>query len=198
MSPPGLPAFYPFPARMLTLLLDVAVTAGDRIMITGENGLGKTTLLRALFGEVELDSGSVQLGRSVQVSTLRQQRKLFADAPSLLRGFTDVGGCDDQVARSQLAKLGLDTQRIDRPVADLSPGEQTRAALGLFAVRGSNVLVLDEPTNHLDLPAIEQLEAALQAFPHTVLLVTHDRRLLEAVTTNRHWHVEHGQLVERR
>ncbi len=174
------------------------MTAGDRIMITGENGLGKTTLLRALFGEVELDSGSVQLGRSVQVSTLRQQRKLFADAPSLLRGFTDVVGCDDQVARSQLAKLGLDTQRIDRPVADLSPGEQTRAALGLFAVRGSNVRVLDEPTNHLDLPAIEQLEAALQAFPHTVLLVTHDRRLLEAVTTNRHWHVEHGQLVERR
>ena len=178
--------------------VDVAVTAGDRIMITGENGSGKTTLLRALFGEVELDSGSVQLGRSVQVSTLRQQRKLFADAPSLLRGFTDVVGCDDQVARSQLAKLGLDTQRIDRPVADLSPGEQTRAALGLFAARGSNVLVLDEPTNHLDLPAIEQLEAALQAFPHTVLLVTHDRRLLEAVTTNRHWHVEHGQLVERR
>ncbi len=178
--------------------VDVAVTAGDRIMITGENGSGKTTLLRALFGEVKLDSGSVQLGRSVQVSTLRQQRKLFADAPSLLRGFTDVVGCDDQVARSQLAKLGLDTQRIDRPVADLSPGEQTRAALGLFAVRGSNVLVLDEPTNHLDLPAIEQLEAALQAFPHTVLLVTHDRRLLEAVTTNRHWHVEHGQLVERR
>ena len=145
--------------------VDVAVTAGDRIMITGENGSGKTTLLRALFGEVKLDSGSHHVGRSAQVSTLRQQRKLFADAPSLLRGFTDAVGCDDQVVRSQLAKLGLDTQRIDRPVADLSPGEQTRAALGLFAARGSNVLVLDEPTNHLDLPAIEQLEAALQAFP---------------------------------
>ena len=179
--------------------VDVAVTAGDRIMITGENGFGQDhpapgTVRR---GRTRFRL-STMLGRSAQVSTLRQQRKLFADAPSLLRGFTDAVGCDDQVARSQLAKLGLDTQRIDRPVADLSPGEQTRAALGLFAVRGSNVLVLDEPTNHLDLPAIEQLEAALQAFPHTVLLVTHDRRLLEAVTTNRHWHVEHGQLVERR
>ena len=117
--------------------VDVAVTAGDRIMSTGENGSGKTTLLRALFGEVKLDSGSHHVGRSAQVSTLRQQRKLFADAPSLLRGFTDAVGCDDQVVRSQLAKLGLDTQRIDRPVADLSPGEQTRAALGLFAVRCS-------------------------------------------------------------
>lgn len=178
--------------------VDIAVTAGDRIMITGANGSGKTTLLRALFGEIELDSGTQHQGRSVKVSTLRQQRELFADAPSLLRGFIDAVGCDDQVARSQLAKLGLDTQRLDRPVADLSPGEQTRAALGLFAARGSNVLVLDEPTNHLDLPAIEQLEAALDAFPHTVLLVTHDRRLLEAATTNRHWHVEAGHVVERR
>lgn len=177
--------------------VDVAVTAGDRIMITGANGSGKTTLLRALFGEIDLASGSQQVGRSVRVSILRQQRELFTDAPSLLRGFTDAVGCDDHEARSQLAKLGLDTQRIDRPVADLSPGEQTRAALGLFAARGANVLVLDEPTNHLDLPAIEQLEAALAAFPHTVLLVTHDRRLIENVSTNRHWHMDAGLLTER-
>ncbi|MGZ0175287.1 MAG: ABC-F family ATP-binding cassette domain-containing protein [Acidimicrobiales bacterium] len=177
--------------------VDVAVTAGDRIMITGANGSGKTTLLRALFGEIDLASGLQQVGRSVRVSTLRQQRDLFADAPSLLRGFIDAVGCDDHEARSQLAKLGLDTQRIDRTVADLSPGEQTRAALGLFAARGANVLVLDEPTNHLDLPAIEQLEAALAAFPHTVLLVTHDRRLIENVSTNRHWHMDAGSLTER-
>ena len=177
--------------------IDVAVTAGDRIMITGANGSGKTTLLRALFGEVELATGTQHVGRSVKVSTLRQQRELFADAPSLLRGFTDAVGGDDQVARSQLAKLGLDSERIDRPAGELSPGEQTRAALGLFAARGANVLVLDEPTNHLDLPAIEQLEVALADFPHTVLLVTHDRRLIENVTTNRHWHLDAGALIER-
>lgn len=177
--------------------IDAAVMAGDRIIITGDNGSGKTTLLKALFGEIELTSGSQRLGPSVRAATLRQQRALFADAPSLLRGFTDAVGCDDNVARSQLAKLGLDTQRIDRAVADLSPGEQTRAALGLFAARGSNVLVLDEPTNHLDLPAIEQLEAAVAVFPHTVLLVTHDRRLVENVTTNRHWHLDDGILTER-
>ena len=169
----------------------------NRIMITGANGSGKTTLLRALFADVALAEGTQHVGRSVKVSTLRQQRRLFAEAHSLLRGFTDAVGCDDPTARSQLAKLGLDTQQIERPVADLSPGEQTRAALGLFAARGSNVLVLDEPTNHLDLPAIEQLEAALASFPHTVLLVTHDRRLLENVTSNRHWHLDDGVLTER-
>jgi len=176
--------------------IDVIVSAGDRIMVTGKNGSGKTTLLRALFGEVELDRGGCRVGPSVKLATLRQGRELFADAMSLLRGFTNAVGCDDHEARSQLAKLGLDSERINRPVADLSPGEQTRAALGLFAALGSNVLILDEPTNHLDLPAIEQLESAVAAFPHTVLLVTHDRRLIENVDTNRHWHLDNGELTE--
>lgn len=176
--------------------IDAEVTAGDRIMITGANGSGKTTLLQALLGEIELTSGTQQLGPTVSIAILRQGRTLFEEAPSLLQGFVDAVGGDDHEARSQLAKLGLDTERINRPVGDLSPGEQTRAALGLFAAVGSNVLVLDEPTNHLDLPAIEQLEAAVAAFPHTVLLVTHDRRLLENTTTNRHWHLERGKLIE--
>ena len=82
-----------------------------------------------------------------------------------------------------------------RPAATLSPGERTRAALALLQARGVNLLVLDEPTNHLDLPAIEQLEEALDAFPGTLLLVTHDRRMLESVRTTRRWVVESGRLV---
>ena len=176
--------------------VDAVVASGDRILITGANGSGKSTLLRALFGEVALASGTQRVGPSVKVATLRQQRQLFDQAPSLLRGFTDAVGCDDQDARSQLAKLGLATEQIGRPAGELSPGEQTRAALGLFAALESNVLVLDEPTNHLDLPAIEQLEAAIETFPHTLLLVTHDRRLIEHVATNRRWHLDNGQMTE--
>lgn len=176
--------------------VNVTLTAGDRVLITGDNGAGKTTVLRALFGHAPLTSGSQHVGPSVKTATLRQGRALFAEAPSLLRGFVDAVGCEAHEARSALAKLRLDVERIDRPVADLSPGEQTRAALGLFAALGSNVLVLDEPTNHLDLPAIEQLEAALDVFPHTILLVTHDRRLMENARTNRRWHLEGGKLVE--
>jgi len=84
-----------------------------------------------------------------------------------------------------------------RPAATLSPGERTRAGLALLQARGINVLVLDEPTNHLDLPAIEQLEQALAAYPGTLLLVTHDRRMLDAVATTRRLEVVDGQVTER-
>ena len=80
--------------------------------------------------------------------------------------------------------------------ATLSPGERTRAALALLQARGVNLLVLDEPTNHLDLPAIEQLEQALDSFPGTLLLVTHDRRMLDTVRLTRRWEVRDGQVSE--
>ena len=98
--------------------------------------------------------------------------------------------------RTLLAKFGLTAEHAPRPAASLSPGERTRAGLALLQAREVNLLVLDEPTNHLDLPAIEQLEQALDAFPGTVLLVTHDRRMLENVRTTRRWTVEAGRLHE--
>jgi ATPase subunit of ABC transporter with duplicated ATPase domains len=99
--------------------------------------------------------------------------------------------------RTLLAKFGLRAAHVLRPAGTLSPGERTRAALALLQARGTNLLVLDEPTNHLDLPAIEQLEAALADYPGTLLLVTHDRRMLDAVTTNRRFEVDSGQVTER-
>ncbi len=94
-------------------------------------------------------------------------------------------GLPQQEARSLLAKFGLESEPAARPAATLSPGERTRASLAELMASGANWLVLDEPTNHLDLPAIEQLESALSAFDGTLLLVTHDRRLLEAVELDR-------------
>ena len=98
--------------------------------------------------------------------------------------------------RTLLAKFGLKAGHVDRPVSSLSPGERTRAALALLQARGVNLLVLDEPTNHLDLPAIEQLEQALDAYTGTLLLVTHDRRMLDAVRVERRWSVEDGRVTE--
>ena len=83
-----------------------------------------------------------------------------------------------------------------RPAATLSPGERTRAALALLQANGVNLLVLDEPTNHLDLPAIEQLEQALAGYPGTLLLVTHDRRMLDAVATTRHLELADGKVTQ--
>jgi ATPase subunit of ABC transporter with duplicated ATPase domains len=98
--------------------------------------------------------------------------------------------------RTLLAKFGLAAEHVLRPAETLSPGERTRAALALLQARGINVLVLDEPTNHLDLPAIEQLEEALAAYTGTLLLVTHDRRMLEQVRTNRRVTVADGHVAE--
>jgi ATPase subunit of ABC transporter with duplicated ATPase domains len=98
--------------------------------------------------------------------------------------------------RTLLAKYGLRGDHVLRPARSLSPGERTRAALALLQARGVNLLVLDEPTNHLDLPAIEQLEAALAEYPGTFLLVTHDRRMLQAVCVTRRLAVRDGQVTE--
>ena len=97
--------------------------------------------------------------------------------------------------RTLLAKFGLRADQVTSLVGRLSPGERTRAAMALLQARGVNLLVLDEPTNHLDLPAIEQLEEALDSYDGSLLLVTHDRRLLERVRLDQRWHVEDGRVT---
>jgi ATPase subunit of ABC transporter with duplicated ATPase domains len=170
---------------------------GDRIAITGANGSGKSTLLAALLGRTELDAGSRRLGPSVVVGEIDQARRLFLDDRPLIESWCSAApGLTRTDARTLLAKFGLGGDHVRRPAATLSPGERTRAALGLLQARGVNLLVLDEPTNHLDLPAIEQLEAALAGYPGTLLLVTHDRRMLAVVATNRRFQVEAGRVSE--
>ena len=168
---------------------------GERIALVGSNGSGKTTLLRAALGRIQPTSGTCRLGPSVVVGTLDQARRRFSGQASLLDAFVAETGILVGEARSQLAKLGLGAEHVGRPTDRLSPGERTRAVLAAFALVGVNLLVLDEPTNHLDLPAIEQLESALAAFPGTLLLVTHDRRLLETVTLTRRIEIAAGRVV---
>jgi ATPase subunit of ABC transporter with duplicated ATPase domains len=161
--------------------LDVEIAWADRVAITGPNGSGKSSLLGALLGHVPLASGRSYIGPSVVVGELGQARAGFAADERVLEAFQRFSGQTVAEARSLLAKFGLGADHVSRRVASLSPGERTRLELAGFQGRGVNLLVLDEPTNHLDLPAIEQLEEALAAFGGTLLLVSHDRRLLEAV-----------------
>ena len=173
--------------------VDLQIDWADRVAITGANGSGKTTLLGALLGRIPLDAGTASLGSGVVVGEVDQARGLFLGDEPLMAAFgAAVPAMSDADVRTLLAKFGLRAAHVRRPAATLSPGERTRAALALLQARGVNLLVLDEPTNHLDLPAIEQLESALESFPGTVLLVTHDRRMLESVTTNRRVEVADG------
>jgi ATPase subunit of ABC transporter with duplicated ATPase domains len=176
----------------VTLQIDWA----DRVAITGANGAGKSTLLAALLGRLPLDSGAAQLGPGVVVGEVDQARGLFLGDEPLMAAFgATVPEMPDAEVRTLLAKFGLRAAHVLRPAGTLSPGERTRAALALLQARGVNLLVLDEPTNHLDLAAIEQLETALAGYPGTLLLVTHDRRMLEAVHTTRHIEVSGGAVT---
>ena len=157
----------------------------ERIALVGPNGSGKSTLVEAVLGRLPLAAGTRRMGPSVIVGELAQDRRVLGEAASVADAFVAATGLPLDRARSRLAKLGLGAEAVLRPPSSLSPGERTRAELAAFAATGVNFLVLDEPTNHLDLPAIEQLESALREYRGTLLLVSHDRRLLEAVTLSR-------------
>jgi ATPase subunit of ABC transporter with duplicated ATPase domains len=176
--------------------VDLDLRSGDRVAILGPNGSGKTTLLALLLGRLEPGSGAATTGSGVVVGELDQTRQLFSGAASVAEVIRERAELPPEEARTLLAKFGLRGDRAVRPAASLSPGERTRAGLALLMARGTNVLVLDEPTNHLDLPAIEQLEQALETYPGTLLLVSHDRRLLDAVAVDRTLHVEAGRVTE--
>ncbi|PRH76909.1 heme ABC transporter ATP-binding protein, partial [Streptomyces solincola] len=169
----------------------------DRVAVTGANGAGKSTLLAALLGRLPLDAGHAALGPGVVVGEVDQARALFHGNETLLDAFrAAVPDTEPAEVRTLLAKFGLKSEHVLRPATTLSPGERTRAALALLQGRGVNLLVLDEPTNHLDLPAIEQLESALDSYAGTLLLVTHDRRMLDAVRTTRRIEVADGRVTE--
>ena len=177
--------------------VDLQLDWRDRVAVTGPNGAGKSTLLSLLLGRLAPTSGSAGLGTAVLVGEVDQARRAFeGDEPLGVAFARQVPAWTTADVRTLLAKFGLGGHHINRPAASQSPGERTRAALALLQARGVNLLVLDEPTNHLDLPAIEQLEAALDTFDGTILLVTHDRRMLETVRLTRRWHVEDGQVTE--
>ncbi len=170
---------------------------GDRVLITGENGSGKTTLLSVLLGKLDPDDGTASLGSGVAVGEIDQARGLFTGSATVSDSLSAaVPDWPDADVRTLLAKFGLRGDDPLRPAGSLSPGERTRAALALLQARGVNLLVLDEPTNHLDLPAIEQLERAMENFEGTLLLVTHDRRMLGTVRATRRWTMTSGQLTE--
>jgi ATPase subunit of ABC transporter with duplicated ATPase domains len=175
--------------------VDLEIHYGERVALLGSNGSGKTTLLDAALGRIPLEAGEARLGPGVVIGELDQARAAFAGPEPLLARFELASGLVANEVRSLLAKFGLGADHVLRPADSLSPGERTRASLALLSARGVNCLVLDEPTNHLDLPAIEQLEQALRTFAGTLILVTHDRQLLDAVTLTRRVELVDGRVT---
>ena len=175
--------------------VDLQVGYGERVVVEGPNGSGKSTLLGALLGEIPLTAGVQWRGPGVVVGRLEQARQQLTEQPTVLAAFMAATGMQIPDARTLLAKFGIGAEHVNRPAESLSPGERTRLVLALLTAKGSNCLVLDEPTNHLDMPAIEQLEQAIDTFAGTVLLVTHDRSLLSNVRRTRTIVLGDGRIV---
>ena len=156
---------------------------GEKVGLIGRNGVGKSTLLKIIVGELKADSGEIKIGNRVKVGYLSQGHEELNENRTPLEELNYEFGLTEGQSRSELARLNLFAQVVEKPIADLSGGEKTRVALTKLILTGANFLILDEPTNHLDLPAREAIESALQDFDGTILIVTHDRYLLDKVTT---------------
>ena len=156
---------------------------GEKIGLIGRNGVGKSTLLKIIVGELKADSGEIKIGNRVKVGYLSQGHEELNANCTPLEELNNEFGLTEGQARSELARLNLFAQVVEKPIADLSGGEKTRVALTKLILTGANFLILDEPTNHLDLPAREAIESALSSFDGTILIVTHDRYLLDKITT---------------
>jgi ATP-binding cassette subfamily F protein 3 len=171
-----------------------AIERGEHVALVGPNGSGKTTLLETLLGLRKPVAGSVRLGHGVEPAYFSQHEAELDERGSVLEAAQAGTGLQRPQAQALLGRfLFTGWDEHEKPVAALSGGERRRLALAIVVASGANFLVLDEPTNHLDLESREALEAALEAFPGTVLLVSHDRAVLDAVAT-RTLAVEDGRL----
>ncbi|HWP62035.1 MAG TPA: ABC-F family ATP-binding cassette domain-containing protein, partial [Candidatus Binatia bacterium] len=168
--------------------------AGERIGIVGPNGAGKTTLLRTIAGELPPLAGDLVLGGGVAIGYLAQVRPPVVPGATVLDTLLAAYPVGPTEARSYLARFLFRGDDVLKRVAELSGGERSRLEFALLGVRPANLLLLDEPTNHLDLGAREAIEAFLRESPATILVVSHDRRLLEAVC-DRLWVVDGGAIV---
>jgi ATP-binding cassette subfamily F protein 3 len=169
---------------------------GDRIGLIGPNGAGKTTLLRACVGERPLDGGEVRIPESVRLAHYRQDLAQVPSDRSLYELINDLRPAWGRGAiQGHLGRFGFSGDSVLRQAATLSGGERARVALAMMMLSGANLLLFDEPTNHLDVESIEALEDAIESYDGTVILVSHDRALLRALTT-RVWVLHEGRITD--
>jgi ATP-binding cassette subfamily F protein 3 len=187
----GLQVGYPGVALFETA--DIELRRRQVVALIGDNGTGKTTFLRTVMGKLDPLAGEVRLGASLDVGYFAQAQDALDSDESVLDEFMAHSGMLVAQAREYLARFLFRGDDVFKPVRALSGGERSRLALALLSQVKANLLLLDEPTNHLDIPAQEALQEALQAFEGTILMVTHDRYLVDKLATQI-WDLRAGHL----
>ncbi len=156
---------------------------GEHVTLVGPNGAGKTTLIETLASKRPLEKGKLRTGHNVELGYLSQHAEELGSQGTVLEVAQRATGLKPGPTRALLGRFMFSGADAEKPVRDLSGGEQRRLSLAILVQSGANLLILDEPTNHLDLESREALEDALRAFPGSLILVSHDRALLDAVGT---------------
>jgi ATP-binding cassette, subfamily F, member 3 len=171
------------PGRTLVEDGELWLERGEHVSLVGPNGAGKTTLIEALAGRRELEGGKLRTGHNVQLGYLSQHAEELGSTGTVLEAAQRATKLTPNKARALLGRFLFSGDEAEKPMDGLSGGERRRLSLAILVASGANVLILDEPTNHLDIDAREALEDALRGFDGSVLLVSHDRALLDAVGT---------------
>ena len=184
---------YPEMPQPLLAVPDLTLYRGEAAALIGPNGVGKSTLLKTLLAMVDAKAGSSQIGASVRVGYFAQAHEALDPNRSILEELQLVKAMPISEARNYLGKFLFSGDDVFRPISTLSGGERGRVALAKLSLSGSNFLLLDEPTNHLDIQAQEVLQAVLAEFAGTILLVSHDRYLVDALATQI-WAAEPGKV----
>jgi len=182
-----------YPGHKLFQVQHLELRRGECAALIGPNGSGKTTFLKTMLGQVEPLVGEVGLGASLQIGYFAQAHDDLNPENTVLDELLSHCEMDPERARSHLALYLFRGDDVFKPVGALSGGERGRLALAILALSGANFLLLDEPTNHLDLPAREVLQQVLQNFPGTILLVSHDRYLIDQLASQI-WDLREGRL----
>lgn len=177
--------------------MDLLIKRGEKVAILGANGTGKTTLLKTVLGEIPPKAGKVRIGNRVKIGYFSQSYERLKPQQTIMDNFLTEYGLTDQETRNLLGGMLFRGDEVFKEIGTLSGGQKARLVLLKLVLDGANCLLLDEPTNHLDIPAKEAVEAALEVFDGTVLLVTHDRYLVNEVA-DRVWELREGQIHDYR
>jgi ATP-binding cassette subfamily F protein 3 len=179
-------------AKPLATLNNLEILRGQRIAIVGPNGTGKTTLMRTILGELKPLSGAVRLGSNVKVGYISQtHHEMDPEMTAIETVMAMKKNCLEEEARNVLGSLLLSGDDVFKKISKLSGGQRSRVAIARLMMREINVLALDEPTNHLDIPSTQLIQEVLQQFDGTVIFVSHDRYLVQAVATHI-WAIDKG------